>query len=496
MAWPNTFATSTGARPGADLDENFSALENTASTTEGDALVGVKRTATSAAATTLHSWVERQPINAMADFGCVADGVANDTTALQAALTAAIAQKRSLYLPGGTYLLTGAAGADSYANGLLVPFGTVNADPADSVLIYGDAGLTRLKCNANNMILLRIARNCVTVRDLVLDSNSKTGVILCGIVPESTTQTTTLVSQSCVTLLNVDRIGGAGAEGIVFQPGPQVLGADSGCFYHNVIGGLSNFVGGGRHVYVKKNADWATHPNRTTRTNFIGQRFLRGNTGYHFEVGSEIALIGCNEEIITSGTTPNTSPTARYVGDDVSGRITYWGGYTEACTTSTRTPTGDKVRSYGYSFNSAPDVNEWNARATAYDDDLGLSGTLALTVVSSGGGSAGAGSATCRYRKQGRLVWVSIEVDVLVGTLAAGSLSLSGMPFVPSVSGQRIPGGAWSLITTTGTQINGLLSSTNVLLRKSGNGGGSDANLALSEIGTSLQVTLQGVYEV
>lgn len=40
MAWPNTFATSTGARPGADLDENFNALSDPTTAAQGDALVG------------------------------------------------------------------------------------------------------------------------------------------------------------------------------------------------------------------------------------------------------------------------------------------------------------------------------------------------------------------------------------------------------------------------------------------------------------------------
>jgi hypothetical protein len=49
------------------------------------------------------------------DFGAVGDGVANDTAALQAAINAATATKRRLYVPAGTYLYTTLAVNDEFA---------------------------------------------------------------------------------------------------------------------------------------------------------------------------------------------------------------------------------------------------------------------------------------------------------------------------------------------------------------------------------------------
>lgn len=71
------------------------------------------------------------------DFGAVGDGVANDTTAIQAAINALLASNRgALFLPAGTYCIT---------SPLLVPYG---------VSIFGEGGtasiLSCLNCNGIN----------------------------------------------------------------------------------------------------------------------------------------------------------------------------------------------------------------------------------------------------------------------------------------------------------------------------------------------------------
>lgn len=64
-------------------------LANSSSTSMGDALVAVKRTATNAQATTLHAWHEKQVFNVMTDFAATGDGTTDDYTAISRAITAA-----------------------------------------------------------------------------------------------------------------------------------------------------------------------------------------------------------------------------------------------------------------------------------------------------------------------------------------------------------------------------------------------------------------------
>ena len=477
-----------------DLD-----LANTALVSKGDAKIGAKRTATGSVATTWHSILEAQPINAIADFGCAADGVTNDTAALQAALTAAIAQRRALYLPGGTYQLNGTAGADTFANGLLVPFGVVNADPSDAVLIYGDAGRTVLRCGSNNMVLLRIARNFVTVRDLTLDAGGRTGVILCGIVPESMTQTTTLVSQSYIDLVNVNMNGGPSVDGLVIQPGPRVLGSDSGCFYHNVIGGTSNFPSGGRHVWLKKGSTWATDLNRPTRTNFIGRRTLRGNVGYFIEVGTEINLTNCHEELITSGVTPLATPVARYISADCA-NINFFGGYTEACTKSVTAFTSN-IFSWGYIPASGSNL-DWRSYAYAMADGTDDSSSWTPVVNSSGGGAQGASTSTGRVSKLGKLVFFTAQISAAKGTLGAGNISVSGLPFVADANWtgadfQGVPVTKMDGITLGANNIAlvAFVSGATLTLRKMHGAGAGMSSLTVADCSATIIFTIQGFYK-
>lgn len=84
----------------------LSALASTSTTTEGDALVGVKRTAANAVATTLHTWIEKQAVNVKADYGATGDGVTDDRAAIQACLNAN--PGKPIYFPPGTYLVSSA----------------------------------------------------------------------------------------------------------------------------------------------------------------------------------------------------------------------------------------------------------------------------------------------------------------------------------------------------------------------------------------------------
>lgn len=85
-------------------------LADTSDATKGDALIGVKVSAPGAIATDQHLVNEARPLYAKLDFGAVGDwngsSGADDTTALQTAIDAAIAQKKPLIIESGNYRIT------------------------------------------------------------------------------------------------------------------------------------------------------------------------------------------------------------------------------------------------------------------------------------------------------------------------------------------------------------------------------------------------------
>lgn len=90
----------------AIMAQEHADFASTASTSKGDALVGVKRTATNAIATTVHAWMEQQPVNVVTDFGADPTGVSSSLTAFQNAFAAS----KNVYIPPGTYDMGSASG--------------------------------------------------------------------------------------------------------------------------------------------------------------------------------------------------------------------------------------------------------------------------------------------------------------------------------------------------------------------------------------------------
>ena len=105
-------------RYGQALPQGTSALEtylaSTTNVTEGDAMVGVKRTAVAAVAQTLHTWIEKQVLF-ITDFGAVADsGTTDNAAAINAACTAArlIGTGAAVYVPAQSGYFGVASGID------------------------------------------------------------------------------------------------------------------------------------------------------------------------------------------------------------------------------------------------------------------------------------------------------------------------------------------------------------------------------------------------
>ena len=89
-----------------DITAAAADLVDATDTAKGDALIGVKRTATGAIATTQHAWHEAQVLNVVTDFGATGNGTTDDTTAIQAAVDAIADTGGSVYFPTGRYKVT------------------------------------------------------------------------------------------------------------------------------------------------------------------------------------------------------------------------------------------------------------------------------------------------------------------------------------------------------------------------------------------------------
>jgi hypothetical protein len=261
------------------------------------------------------------------DFGAAGDGVTNDQPACQAAVDAAVAAGGgAVYFPAGTYKLNGLAGLDSTPNGLLLPDTNGDFNTANGIMLFGDGVESVLQAGTTAMCVVRNSRLYTTIRDLKIDGGPKTQVIGLGVIPESITQTTELVSNSFMVVDNV-HIENC-RRGMMFQPGPTVGGSDSGCFYHSI----SNLTSNLNDEHVLMVGDVTGNGNRVTRTMFKHCVFLRGNVGCNIYAATEVDFVSCYWELINSGTVPMATPVAFYYADTNPANINLIGGYIEACT--------------------------------------------------------------------------------------------------------------------------------------------------------------------
>lgn len=157
---------------------------------------------TGAVATTVQAKL-RESVS-VKDFGAVGNGIANDTTALQAAVTYAVSNGKALYIPSGTYLYSSLTGLDQ-----------------NNIVIVGDgSGLSVLKFTGTGIAL-----------DLGTVVGFRQGINLSGFTVEGNSNVTAIVRATAIarcqwTDINVREANQATGVGFVFR-GCQLSRFDS-----------------------------------------------------------------------------------------------------------------------------------------------------------------------------------------------------------------------------------------------------------------------------
>jgi hypothetical protein len=276
----------------------------------------ISYTLTAAGATLQTVQTKLEQTVSVMDFGATGDGVTDDRAACQSAIDAVLAAGGGTVLfPEGTYLLNGVAGSDTELNGLLVPYTAPNGT-ADRIVLQGQGRSTVLKAGSNGMYIVRFCDSHGSVRDMSLDADGNTGVIGLGCVPESITQTTSLTFQlynifSGLYVLNC-------AEGFVLKAGPDVGGADSGCWY-NILKD-TQFLYCTRGIWLRSGTNASSSP--ANRNSFMNIRIGQStNTGVQIDAADTCKFYALSFEAVNTGTSPNATPTAIKIAatDAVSG---------------------------------------------------------------------------------------------------------------------------------------------------------------------------------
>ena len=329
-----SFATTT------DVTNAIAALSASLAASGGSAGIGFLQQGTGSVSRTAQSKMRERV--SVKDFGAVGDGVSDDTTAFATGISVLVILGGGiLYAPQGTYLLNGTAGLDGLSNGILIPDTNGNFNDISGIIIQGDGINTVLRAGSTNMIVVRSSRLHSGCRDLKITGAGLSGTWCAGVVPESTTQTTEQVSNSFQVWSNVWME--SSDEGMVVQPGPTVLGSDSGCFYHE-IQYSSNLCH--RALWLKTDVTGAN--NRATRSKF-DVIALRYNTGIQVDRASECSF-KLFAEMGNIGTTPNAVPIAALVNHPQCVNLEFI-GYSEVAT-----------RGLELDSTAAPytDISRWN----------------------------------------------------------------------------------------------------------------------------------------
>jgi len=501
-------------------------LASTSDAAKGDALLGVKRTATGAVATTQHVVNESARLNIVSHFGASKDNT--NTTATTTALVAAIAAAAVIgnavvEIPDGSYSITAgtnlasagvaiegmgrptlnfvgagvAASFDSGANGA-----TVYGMRLQNVIIKGNASTT-VGLYSRGMVHMLVrhveVRECSTIAFRVMhgvDNHYDT----CIYSTNSAAQTT---KPSVGWALDNNGAGFYTAN-CTFTNCISEGFTGTGIQVNDARGNL--FVGGAFEGVTGKGMDITS--DTCSDNHFVNVWFEANTVNDAVIKGVGNTFTGCRFQSATSGNTVDvtTGTGTRFNGGYIrrvdlgaSSSNTHFSGARFSDNVSLGITGTGSYTSVGCTRSNTSDVI-----TAKYADRVGEpGGTWTPALASAGGGAQGAvTTAVGTHYRIGNVVQISLNLVVAKGTLGAGAVSITGLPFT-----SRNTTNAFQYITldeydttTLGANYTSLAlriapNGTTATLIKTGTGVAS-ATVALADLPATVTLLASGSYQI
>lgn len=345
-------------------------------------------------------------IKTFEEFGAVGDGVANDTSAMLAALS---------WLEGVPFgKLTGRVGARyRITQSLVMKFdGSYTQDVTSTR--YIDFTGTTIVAGASGITCLRMSHDfCHIINPVVINPDNYSDVIAYAIAPEDESQTTVRVSQQFCVMENPRARGTK--IGLKFKPGPTVGGSNSGAYYHSIMNPNFERVDCGFYFERSVSGD-----NNNTRIHIYDPHHATGNCSFWIESTDSLRVFGGHSENITQGTWPADVPCAvrvvKTVNSDtqVAGNLRFYGYFGELCTRGYQID--DNVGTYNNFFDwSWVFLDQTPTRAV--DKPFESLAEFDGVLVSSNWDSTQKNIAGCRRRESGKQAVIIQNDDTLPAEL-------------------------------------------------------------------------------